>query len=314
MTQNAFLPNQMQNVSTYPNYLSSSKIFLSCSKSQSDLFSFLNLKDPCHFSYPNSFQPFGNSHLNSNPHPKVWSPSVTQMLQADSRSSYFFAEFAYYILRLFMPRRKNGSSGSLHQFCHDIYRAYSPSLSCLLPSLAYLERVRAKNPTWLAEQPQDQLFAVSLVLASKYIDDHPFTNSQFASFFNFDRLRLNRLELELFEISNYSISFNSSLFNSWCHRLESFVIFKSSQTPLYFFPSSPIHPYGSVNTTNSYICHYNLCVVSQEYGKYSSNSRPQYAISTFNNNNPYVSGPLLTYPKNLGPSRYLPSHYSSVVA
>lgn len=165
--------------------------------------------------------------------------AATQLVLNNGQGSFFFAEFAYYILRLFMPQRNTMSGGSLHQFCHALIRSCCPTISSLLPSLAYLERVRASNPKWIAQQPQDQLFTVSMILASKYIDDMPLPNSHWAAISNSNPRQLNSLELELFDVSRHSITFDTRLFNAWCLRLDQFIVFKSNQQPLYYFPSSP---------------------------------------------------------------------------
>ncbi|KAJ9051354.1 hypothetical protein DSO57_1005357 [Entomophthora muscae] len=165
--------------------------------------------------------------------------AATQMALNNGQGSFFFAEFAYYILRLFMPHRNTMSGGSLHQFCHSLIRSCCPTVSSLLPALAYLERVRAKNPKWISHQPQDQLFTVSMILASKYIDDMPLPNSHWAAISNSNPRQINSLEIELFDVSSYTINFDTNLYNAWCLRLDQFIVFKSNQQPLYYFPPSP---------------------------------------------------------------------------
>ncbi|KAI0220584.1 hypothetical protein L0F63_005841 [Massospora cicadina] len=165
--------------------------------------------------------------------------AATQVVISNGQGNYFFAEFAYYILRLFMPQRNTYSTGSLHQFCHSLIRTSCPPIATILPALAYLERVRADNPKWLAQQPQDQLFLASLILASKYVDDAPLPNAHWAALTSFAPRQLNSLELRLFDISAHVINFGPHLFDAWCKRLDQFIIFKSNQQPLYYFPTSP---------------------------------------------------------------------------
>jgi len=110
-------------------------------------------------------------------------------------------------------RRAAGLSGSV-----------SASPTSLVVALLYLERLRAKNPNYLATVSSTDLFLISLLVASKFLnddgeDDEVF-NGDWAEAAGMEKKELNKKELDFLVAVDWSVHVTPPEFSRMSHLVE----------------------------------------------------------------------------------------------
>lgn len=106
----------------------------------------------------------------------------------------------------------------------EITKNTCASPTSLILALLYLDRLRNKNPEYLHTVSSTDLFLVSLMVASKFLnddgeDDEVF-NDEWAESGGMDKKDLNKLEVEFLSAINWSIFVSKEDFESVTERLE----------------------------------------------------------------------------------------------
>nr|CAG4641694.1 EOG090X069C [Eurycercus lamellatus] len=117
----------------------------------------------------------------------------------------------------------------LEKLCFD-YAADVSRETCLSPcslvlALIYLERLVQKNPNYVSSVPSSKLFLISVMVASKFLNDDgeedEVINCDWASSAKIDLQELNQLERQFLQAIDWALFVDEEDFSSTLNRIES---------------------------------------------------------------------------------------------
>lgn len=109
-------------------------------------------------------------------------------------------------------------------YAADLSREVSLSPCSLVLALIYLERLGDKNPNFVSSIPSSQLFLISVMVASKFLNDDgeedEVINAEWATSAKLDLSKLNELEREFLQAIDWALFVDEDDFASALERIE----------------------------------------------------------------------------------------------
>lgn len=86
----------------------------------------------------------------------------------------------------------------------------------LVAASIYIDRIHTRRTTPMTSKELGQKLAIAVLLASKWLDDLPFGNKEYAEIFAMEIKKVNRLEAHLFMLLGYNLTIDYSEFeHAW---------------------------------------------------------------------------------------------------
>ncbi|KAJ1503081.1 hypothetical protein HMI54_008432 [Coelomomyces lativittatus] len=129
---------------------------------------------------------------------------------------------------------KNAPS-DLVKWVSQLLKASQLSKSVVFLALLYLSKLHQVVPMNYFS-PQSSI-TVSLVLASKFLDDHTYSNKAWAHLSGMDCAMLIRLEMQMLDMLNYNLNVSTIEYSQWLDQLQHALMHPASSSPI--LTSSP---------------------------------------------------------------------------
>lgn len=109
------------------------------------------------------------------------------------------------------------------QFCRNILSTMQVSSSVVILALKYISLVRQRHSQTGETGSEYQLFVVSLMLASKFLDDSTYASRTWAQVSQIPIAELNRCEMEFLDAISYSLHVPELKYLEWLKYLEELI-------------------------------------------------------------------------------------------
>ncbi|KAK9766628.1 hypothetical protein K7432_004169 [Basidiobolus ranarum] len=205
----------------------------------------------CHYSVPkqSSFVP-ERSPFSHNPS----AVSSKQTMNLDiCRLAHFCADMVCSIWHFNSGRLEKPADPAFHGFCYQVLSSSQVSVPVVLLALLYIQRFKNSSPcTKGADSSEGRLFAVSLMLANKYLDDNAFTNRTWSEVTGIPLQEINIMEKEFLMILSFNLNLTHRELKGWSKSLNDHLVYqemlvrsaintKSSVTSSYDYDSNSFY-------------------------------------------------------------------------
>ncbi|KAK9687332.1 hypothetical protein K7432_014827 [Basidiobolus ranarum] len=146
-----------------------------------------------------------------------------------SRLAHFCADMACSIWHFNSGRLEKPADPAFHGFCYQVLSSSQVSVPVVLLALLYIQRFKNSSPcTKGADSSEGRLFAVSLMLANKYLDDNAFTNRTWSEVTGIPLQEINIMEKEFLTILSFNLNITHRELKGWSKSLSDHLAYQET--------------------------------------------------------------------------------------
>ncbi|ORX97209.1 hypothetical protein K493DRAFT_200726, partial [Basidiobolus meristosporus CBS 931.73] len=133
-----------------------------------------------------------------------------------SHLAYFCADMVCSIWHFNSGLLEIPADRAFQAFCRQVLSSTQVPLPVVLLALIYIQRFKGSSPaTKGADSSEGRLFAVSLMLANKYLDDNAFTNRTWSEVTGIPLQEINIMEKEFLTVLSFNLNVTNRELKGW---------------------------------------------------------------------------------------------------
>ncbi|KAJ9075078.1 hypothetical protein DSO57_1008683 [Entomophthora muscae] len=117
---------------------------------------------------------------------------------------------------------------NLRVFCSLLISTTNSPQNVVMASLAYYQRLKAINATWLKAYPASLSFTVCLMLAFKFLEDAPYLARSWSKASGFSLQNINQMERHVLHKFNYNLHITHATISHYASNAKQFYVLKPS--------------------------------------------------------------------------------------